>query len=236
MTGRIAWIDIGRSLALVGMVIYHFGYDLALFGLVSPSAVVSGPMRLLAIVTAGSFIALAGVSLQVAHGDGIRWPAFWRRFAILAVAASAITLVTYLWAGPLFIFFGILHAIATFSLLGLAALRLPWWATALLAVMVLTLPFVWSHPVFASSPLLWTGLAPNLPSTLDYEPVFPWFGAFLGGMTLAKLAGGTPLMHRHALTGATSMLAWPGQHSLLIYLIHQPILIALVWLWITVFG
>ena len=234
MTGRIAWIDIGRSIALVGMIVYHFGYDLATFGLVSAQSVISGPMRLLAIVTAGSFIAIAGVSLQVAHGQGIRWAAFWRRIAILAAAALAITTLTYLWAGPLFIFFGILHAIALFSLLGLAALRLSWWATLACAVGTLALPFVWSHPVFDAPFLLWTGLGTSVPATLDYEPVFPWFGAFLGGMALAKAADGTALMQRRPLSGVTRLAALPGQHSLLVYLVHQPILIALIWLWVTV--
>ena len=78
---RIVWLDIARTIALVAMAIFHFCYDLAIFGLIDADTVVRGPLRIFAICIAGSFIALAGVSLQIAHGDGIRWNGFGRRLA-----------------------------------------------------------------------------------------------------------------------------------------------------------
>ena len=103
---RIVWLDIARTIALVAMAIFHFCYDLAIFGLIDADTVVRGPLRIFAICIAGSFIALAGVSLQIAHGDGIRWNGFGRRLALLVTAAFAISVLTYIWVPHSYIFFG----------------------------------------------------------------------------------------------------------------------------------
>ena len=38
---RIAGLDLARSAALVGMAVYHFGYDLEMFGVVAPATMLS---------------------------------------------------------------------------------------------------------------------------------------------------------------------------------------------------
>lgn len=226
---RILWLDLARTAALIGMIVFHFCYDLALFGLLSPAQVSGGFLRGLAVVVAASFVGLAGVSLQVAHGGGFRRNSFQKRLVLLVAAAAAISLLTFLTMPDTYIFFGILHSIALCSVLGLAFLRLPIWTTFIAAVTVLALPSIVSHPVFDAPLLLWTGLGTTLPVTLDYEPVFPWFAAFLVGMTLAKLGNGTPFMAPRVGTPIWRALGWPGRHSLWVYLAHQPILIALLW-------
>ena len=71
-------------------------------------------------------------------------------------------------------------------------------------------------------------LAPGFHSA-DYFPLLPWFFLFLAGTVL----GGWCLDHRDSrvltltLPGA---LTWPGRHSLLIYLLHQPILFGVSYL------
>ena len=78
------------------------------------------------------------------------------------------------------------------------------------------------------APLLrFLGLATEPAVTVDFEPIFPWLGPFLLGIAAAKAASALRLLPRLALphSPVTRLLAWPGQHSLVIYLIHQPLLI-----------
>jgi uncharacterized membrane protein len=70
------------------MVVFHFVYDLELFGWVAARDRADGGWRMLALATAGSFLFLAGVSLWLGHGAGIRWRGFWRRFVLVAGAAG----------------------------------------------------------------------------------------------------------------------------------------------------
>src|SRR4030095_5183235 len=90
---------------------------------------------------ASSFLFLVGVSLLLAHGRGIRWRGFLIRFAMVAGAALAISLVTYIAVPGAFIFFRILHEIAVGSLLGLLFLRLPALFTLIVAAAVIAAPF-----------------------------------------------------------------------------------------------
>lgn len=231
---RIPGLDIARTVALGAMVLFHFTFDLELFGFLPPGTTTQpGVWRALAVATAGSFLLLAGVGLWLAHGGGIRWPAFWRRFAIIAAAAAAVSAGTYMAFPDAFVFFGILHSIALCSLFGLAALRLPVWVIVALAVVVYFAPDFARSDIFNAPWFWWTGLQTAPLRTVDYEPVFPWFAPFLVGIALAKLAGQSGALARFATdrpSRAARLAGLPGRYSLIIYLVHQPILIGLVWI------
>jgi uncharacterized membrane protein len=228
---RIPALDIARTLALVAMAVFHFVFDLEMFGWVAPGTATSGVWRVLAVATAGSFLCLAGVSLWLAHGGAIRWRAFWKRFAMVGAAAVMVSIGTYIAFPHAFVFFGILHSIALCSLLGLAALRLPAVLVAVLAVGVFVLPTYATSDIFNAPIWWWTGLQTITLSTVDYEPIFPWFAPFLAGVAMAKMASHFNVWERLGTTTpsrAARIWSFPGQHSLIIYLIHQPILIGIV--------
>ncbi len=229
---RIAAVDLARAAALLAMAIYHFAWDLEFFGYLDPGTTGSGGWKIFARSIATSFLFLVGVSLVLAHGDGIRWRGYWKRLAMVAAAALAITAATWFAFPDGFIFFGILHQIALASLLGLAFLRLPWAVNAALAVVFVTLPLVFRSPVFAHPSLWWVGLSPTVPRSNDYVPLFPWFGAVLAGMAFARLASVIGLRQRIARFVPGRWAKLPlllGRHSLLVYLVHQPVIIGLVW-------
>lgn len=231
---RIALIDMLRGIALLAMASYHFTWDLEFFGYASAGLTAHGPWKLYARCIASSFLFLVGVSLVLAHGERIRWTGFWKRFAMVAVAAAAISLVTYFATPESFIFFGILHQIALASVLGLLFLRLPALLTLAVAALVIAAPFYLRSPIFDHSALLWVGLSSADPRSNDYVPLFPWFGAVLIGIGAARLAKAAGFFERLARVSLGQTLEKPltfiGRHSLAFYLVHQPVLIGCVWL------
>lgn len=227
--GRIAALDIARTVALIGMAIYHFTYDLEMFGHLSPGTAVTGFWAIFARLVAGSFLFLAGISLWLAHAEGIRWRPFVRRVAVIAGAALIVTIGTRIALPQTFVFFGILHSIATASVIGLLFLRLPAAITLAAAAGVFAISHL-PHGSAFDAPLLWPlGLSTNAPPAIDYVPLFPWLAPFLAGLALAKLGTRSGLWSRLTRHNEPGPLAWPGRHSLAIYLIHQPVLIGLVW-------
>lgn len=231
-TRRIDALDIARGAALIAMAIYHFTWDLENFGYVDHGLTAEGGWKLFARCIASSFLFLVGVSLVLAHAHGIRWRSFWRRWAGVAAGAAAITVVTYFVTPQGFVFFGILHEIALASLLGLAFLRLPFPLTFLAALAFLALPQFVTSDVFDPKGLAWIGMAAKPPVSNDYVPLFPWFGAVLLGIASAQAGirfGAFDWLRRlnEKLRGAAP-LAWLGRHSLLFYLLHQPLLFGLV--------
>jgi uncharacterized membrane protein len=232
-SARIDALDLARAAALGAMVLFHLVFDLELFGLVAPGTTMQPGWRWLAYLTAGSFLFLAGASLWLAHGAGIGWRGFWRRLAMIGAAALAITAGTAIAMPDRFIFFGILHAIAAASLLGLLCLRLPAAGLATLGVGVLTLPQLARFPALDAPWFWWTGLQATGLRSVDYVPLFPWFAPFLFGLATAKLMSRRQLwvpLARWQAPRALSLLGWAGRHSLIIYLVHQPVLIALIWI------
>ncbi|RTM09267.1 MAG: DUF1624 domain-containing protein [Hyphomicrobiales bacterium] len=230
---RIAAIDVLRGIALLAMASYHFTWDLEFFGYTDPGLTAFGWWKIYARCIASTFLFLVGVSLYLAHGRQIRWNGFWRRFAIVAGAAIAISAVTRIVMPDGFIFFGILHEIALASLLGLAFLRLPALLTLAVAALVIAAPVYLRLESFDRPWLWWVGLSAISPRSNDYVPVFPWFGAVLLGIAVAKVASAPSVRARLAsFTPArwANPLVFIGRHSLAFYLIHQPLLIGCVWL------
>lgn len=233
-TERIEVLDLARGLALFAMASYHFSWDLELFGYLDPGTSTHGPLKLYARAIAGSFLFLAGVSLVLAHGNGIRPVAFLKRVAMVAGAAALITLATYFATPDSFIHFGILHAIAASSVLGLAFLRLPGPITVLIGALCIALPGFYRQEAFNAFWLSWIGLFTVPPRSNDFVPLLPWFGPFLIGMGVTKAAVSHGLTRRLAAfkTGSgpfARATRFCGRHSLAFYLVHQPVLLSLVW-------
>ena len=234
---RIPLLDIARGVALVAMAIYHFAWDLEFFGWMAPATTLSGGWLYFARGIASSFLFLVGISLVLAHQGGIRWPAFWKRFAQVAGAAATISVVTWFAVPGGFIFFGILHAIALFSLIGLIFVRSHWIIPLGAALAVLLVWQGFNHELFSTPALWWVGLAPVPPQANDYVPTFPWLAAVLTGISCARLFQRHGLLDKLATIGLARPLELPltfiGRHSLVFYLVHQPILLALVWTFTT---
>ncbi|NDA46960.1 MAG: DUF1624 domain-containing protein [Alphaproteobacteria bacterium] len=231
---RFEWIDALRGLSLLAMFAYHLIWDLAFYGLITREIPLSPAFKLFGHAIAASFLTLVGMSLVLAHHKGWHWPAFWRRLAWLILASAAISLVTYILFPSSFIFFGILHCIAVISLLAVPVLNLPVLAIWLLALLTLLLPAFAAAPHFDQPLLWWTGLGLDQPESNDWRPLFPWGGFAFLGLALMRQVQNWDLLsqsaHWRAKTRLSRLLVWGGQHSLAVYLIHQPIFLGLVFL------
>jgi uncharacterized membrane protein len=234
---RLLPLDLCRTAALLGMIVYHFTFDLQMFGLIAAGTAGSGWLYGLARIVAGSFLVFAGISLWLAHGQGFRRGAFVRRWLRVAGAAMLVTLATRLAVPDYYVFFGILHCMAACSLIGLLFLRLPAILTMLAAAAAMAAPGALAGPMFDAPLLRFLGLHTVPAQAVDFVPLLPWLGPFLAGLALARVADRAGLMAWAKRWSAQApallhRLAWPGRHTLAIYLLHQPVPFAVLWVWV----
>ena len=231
---RFAWLDILRGAALIAMASYHFLWDLSDFGYLEPGYPSTGWPRIYARAIASTFLFLAGFSLVLAHRNGIRWNGFWMRFAKIAAAAALVTVATYFAIPQGLIFFGILHAIALFSLVGLIFLRISPIFAVLTAVLAVAAPIYLKSDAFNDPWFWWLGLSTRTRTSFDYVPLLPWICPFLLGMAASRLDQVQTLLRQYASgDGGENRLrtafTFLGRHSLVFYLVHQPILISMLY-------
>lgn len=227
---RYQLLDILRGVAIIAMVVFHVAWDLYYFGYSPVDVTTDIGWVIFQKSILSSFLLLVGAGLVLAHGKAIRWNRFWRRFAVVVACALLVTAGTYWMFPDYFVFFGVLHAIALFSLLGLAFLRLPPLLVAALGVAMIAANLLYNDPVFASRELGWIGFWPTSPPTSDVVPIFPWFGVVLLGIAIMRLILTSRLAedlgHFHSDEPAARGLAFMGRWSLPIYVLHQPLIIA----------
>lgn len=225
---RIELIDLGRGVALLAMFVYHFAYDLSFFRLVEVDVLSHPGWRAFARLIAGSFLAIVGFSLVLATRCGFDREAYLRRLALVACAAALVSFGTWFAIPGNFVFFGILHHIALASVLALPFLRLPPFALALSSAVCFVLPFLLGDELFEADWLAFLGFGP-WPRTADFVPVFPWFGCVLAGMALARLllarAPDGNWTRWRPDSGPARLASLAGRNSLFVYLVHQPLLV-----------
>jgi uncharacterized membrane protein len=230
---RFAGVDALRGFAVAQMIVYHFIYDLNFYGWVHLAMTRDQPWVgwRTAIVT--QFLLLVGVSLVLRHAFKPAWSDFWRRWLQIAGAALLVSAGSWWVFHDRFIFFGILHYVAAGLIL--ARLLLPLgFANLVLAVAVITVGLAFKDEFFNSHWTTWIGFGTHKPATEDFVPIFPWLGVTLIGVTLG-------LLWQRARFAVHPALAWLNAHpprllvffgtwALTIYLVHQPILLGLLWL------
>lgn len=223
---RIFIVDEVRGLAVMLMVAYHFCFDLNHFRLATfdfyHSTFWLGART--AIVTL--FLLLVGVSLHLATTRGFRLTSFARRLALLAGCAAAVSASSYAMFPASGIFFGVLHFIAVASVLGLLFRRLGT-ANLVLGTAWIAAGLLFSHIWFDQPWANWIGFMTHKPVTEDYVPLFPWFGVVLLGLFAGRHIAKLPRALLPAPSGRILGLA--GRHSLAIYMLHQPVLLGLLY-------
>jgi uncharacterized membrane protein len=231
---RIPLVDAARGTAILAMFVFHLTWDLAYFGYIDSQFVYERAFAIFAHIIGCTFLAIAGLSLVLAHAPRFRAPAYLRHLAIIIVAAAAVSLATYIFVPEGFIFFGILHCIALATLIALPFLFLPWWVAAFVAALALAAPHFLVSPAFDAPVWWWTGLSTFEPRTNDYRPILPWLGILLCGVAAMKIGDRfnvrSRLAHWQPQDLVSRGLIFGGRHSLAIYLVHQPVFFGLVWL------
>jgi len=232
---RYGEIDLVRSIAILMMVLFHTVYDLSFFS-IFPVNVSSGFWQYFALTTASLFLLVVGISLTLSRARAASTISkyqlalkFVYRGAGIFLLGLLITLCTWLYLGEGFIVFGILHLIGIsviisplffplkkFAIItGLLCITIGWFFTTITGPL-------WLLPLGIHQATFWS---------VDYEPIFPWFGVVLIGMGLGEYLYPEGV-RRFALPSlpqaAIQLLAFPGRHSLIIYLVHQPIIILLL--------
>lgn len=154
-----------------------------------------------------------------------------RRGAFIFAAGMLITLATMALMEEGYIIFGILHLIGLSVVLAYPLITRTGENFILGALLVVAGLFL-QQMSFDFPWLLWLGLKPHGFYTLDWFPLLPWFGFVLFGVGLGNIfyRGGE---RRFSMEwGGKGRLAvtlqWLGRHSLVIYLLHQPVSIMLL--------
>ena len=222
---RIHLLDLWRSLAIVCMVWYHYLYNLAAIGVVTWTELFSMPISLLQIFSSYSFILLSGISSHLSRSN-------LKRGSIVLGWSVAVSAVTIYIGEP--ILFGILHFLGVcmviYGLLGKYIKRVKispiiwlfffivakiWMDGARLVNARFLFPLGFRYAGFRSA---------------DYYPLLPWVFLFLLGTRLGGVLTERRDEWNWLYTPVPRVLTWAGRNSLVVYLAHQPIIIALLYM------
>lgn len=219
---RIALLDGWRGSAVLLMIIWHFCWDLTLFG-VFPQKVMYGTFAVtVRYIIVFSFVLLSGISCCLSHNNLAR--------GIQALAcAGVITLVTWLAGDPAW--FGILHLLGCCILLYAAAekaiKKIPVNLGVGVGLALFSVCLLIHERVYVSTPGLWIfGLRTVTFSSSDYYPLIPWMFLFLAGAI-----AGEKILHTEGKWREIEpprFLCRVGRYALPVYLIHQPVLLAII--------
>lgn len=218
---RIWELDFLRGIALLLMVYFHTIYDLKEVFNVN-IIYEKGFNHYTGRIAAVLFILIAGISCSFSKGN------VKRGLRVLGVA-MVITIVTHI-AGPSFaINFGILHFLGISMILYPLFARLNKVELIVVGAIIIAVGNYISRTTVPQEFLFPLGLYSKTFYSSDYYPLFPWFGLFLFGVALSKIL----YSNRKSLFKVSipnNPVNFVGRHTLIVYVIHQPIIFAILWL------
>lgn len=235
---RVHLMDELRGVLIIGVVLYHLLYDLAVLFPVGIPWMFSDWMNSVRNICAGALIVVSGISCHYTRSN-------WRRGLRAFGLGMLLTVVTALFIPSQLILFGILHFFGSMMMLYALLQPLLEKVPTMAGLLGSTLLFFLTWPIFSgfirvlgvtvylpeflyNKPLLFPlGFACQGIASADYYPLIPWGFLFLAGSFFGRYvrAGRLPeFCYRSHLP----FLAWIGNHTMLIYLVHQPVIYGLL--------
>jgi len=214
---RIDELDSLKAMALVMMLISNFVTDLNYFGIMD---VVKGDQWWwLARATAFLFVSISGFSYFLAHQKEYDFSKTLNRTKRLIFWAFLITIITYIFEPSAYVRFGVLHLLALASIVAFPVARKPVYAFGI-GIFFLLLP------LSSNLNLVWFGLRETGFFAVDYFPLNPWLGIFFISLAISSQVypDSKPLLEFKW----PERWLWFGRNTLIIYVVHQPILIGLL--------
>lgn len=227
---RFLELDLLRGLAVIGMIIFHLFYLLNYFDVVV-SEMFSGWWHVLGQFVRFSFLGLVGVGMVISYSrSGILRQ--WRRAGIIFVLALVVSIATLLVIPDQYVKFGILHLIALGIFVLSFVVRLPVIALILGIAAIFLGQWIAGFNTDSLLPFI-LGAKSETIFSIDYFPIFPWisvvcFGIFLGNLLYAEKEAGFNLAGKFSRKIFKPIL-FLGRNSLMVYMLHVPIIIFLLW-------
>ena len=230
MKKRIWELDFARGAALLGMMIIHLIYDLVdLFGILNWQL----PQWYLVFKNnfGAVFLVISGISVTLGSRCVRRGLTVFG-CGFLCTGATLLLYLTGMADRSILIYFGVLHCLGVCMLLWPLFRQLPNWMLVPTGLAFAAAGLVlrrYSPDVPAV--LIPLGFAPGWFSSSDYFPLLPNLGYFLLGAALGRRLYREPVTRFPKVEDGKMPIRFfcaMGRHSLPIYLLHQPILAALV--------
>lgn len=218
---RIEEVDFFRGIALILMIIFHIFFDLEEFfnyDIVKESIFIN----LLGKTSSTLFIIIAGISSHLSRNNK-------KRSLLIFLYASIISFITYLYSPISFIGFGILHFLAFSIFFADYFKKLSAPKLIFLSCIIISLGIYFKKIIMPNNILFPLGLVSAQYSSLDFFPIFPNLGIFFIGLAVGKIfyKQKKPRLFKDFPIKSINFL---GRHSLFIYLIHQPLILAFLFL------
>ncbi len=225
-------MDFVRGVATIMMITFHFMFDLNFFHIKTFNFDSIG-LKIFRLSIPILFLILVGMSLTISYSRVRELPKkkrflkYLKRGSKIFSYGMLITVSTFMFLKEGTIIFGILHLIGLSIILAYPFLGFKYLNLFLgFSIIVLTplINGIESNSYF----LLPFGIYPSTFYSLDYFPIFSWFGIVLIGIYLGNqlYPNGKRRINvfeiKHFLIDFIKTL---GRNSLVIYLIHQPVII-----------
>ena len=230
-------IDLLRGFAIILMIFFHLLYDLNFYSITN-FQIRSGIILYIGRLSALLFIFIAGISLSISYSRVKNQLnkkniiiKFLKRGLKIFLLGIIITIITWFYIPNAFIIFGVLHFIGISIILSLPFIKFKFF-NIIFGFITIIIGIYFNSLTIGFNFLIPIGLKPSNFWTLDYFPLFPWFGVILFGIALGNFL--YPDFKRKFKIKDRSRdffiksFCFLGRNSLLLYFLHQPIIILLI--------
>ncbi|MCH5210674.1 MAG: DUF1624 domain-containing protein [Oscillospiraceae bacterium] len=234
-------LDLIRGAALISMIVYHAVWDLVYIEGFNWSWYKSDAAYIWQQSICWTFILLSGFCWRISSKR-------LKRGIIVSVAGLLVTAMTVFFSPDSRVVFGILTLLGSCMIIMIIPHKLLKKCNPVIGMVISFLLFVFlrninsgyigfagreiislPHGLYGNLFTAFWGFPPSDFSSSDYFPVLPWILLFITGYFVCGIFEKKNLF-RLLEHKTTTFLEWPGRHSLVIYLIHQPVIMIIFYL------